>query len=176
MASFGQGRTWRHYSLDSHPFGGPRFMNGVLYRILTTRGESARGRLEKGNEAMQGTEIRLTLARALDDPPQFSDEHQNELEGAQATLRKGGVSVTGFEAYPAGPSHLGEFLISLTPQAITAVTAVAVAWLHGRSRRKVRVRFRGVEAEASTPAEIAELLKRAADFQAGAHKDHSEDA
>ena len=64
-------------------------------------------------------------------------------------------------------------MISLTPQAITAVT---VAWLHGRSRRKVLVKFRSVEAEASTPAEIAELLKRAADFQTGAHEDYSEDA
>jgi hypothetical protein len=64
----------------------------------------------------------------------------------------------------AGSYHLGEFLVSMTPAAFTAVTAVAAAWIHGRAGRKVRIKIGDVEAEASTMAEIDQLLKKAKDF------------
>jgi hypothetical protein len=44
--------------------------------------------------------LTLTLARAPDDPPQFSDEIQAELFGIHETLRKRGVSVSSVGWHP----------------------------------------------------------------------------
>jgi hypothetical protein len=114
---------------------------------------------------MDGDQIELTLLRAPDDSLQFSDEHQAELHEVQEGLRKGGLQVTGIAAHPAGDTHLGQFVITLGPPVIAAVTAVAVTWVRARNGRKVRLKFGGVEAEARTPEEIGELLKRVAEFR-----------
>jgi hypothetical protein len=45
------------------------------------------------------------------------------------------------------------------------LAAVAVAWLHALSGRKVRLKFGDVEAEARTPEEIEQLLDRLACFR-----------
>jgi hypothetical protein len=45
------------------------------------------------------------------------------------------------------------------------LAAVAVAWLHARSGRKVRLKFGDVEAEARTPEEVEQLLDRLACFR-----------
>jgi hypothetical protein len=114
---------------------------------------------------MDSDQIELSLVRSPDDPPPFGDDHQAELSGIQERLRKGGLQVSGIAAHPAGDTHLGQFVITLGPPVIAAVTAVAVAWVRARNGRKVRVKFGGVEVEAQTPEEIGDLLKRVAEFK-----------
>jgi hypothetical protein len=109
--------------------------------------------------------IELTLLRAPGDPAQFSDEHQAALELVDRDLRRCGLEVTGFAAHPAGETHLGQFLITLGPPVVAAVAAIAGAWVQARYGRRVRLKFDDIEAEARTPEEIENLLKRVAQFR-----------
>jgi hypothetical protein len=74
------------------------------------------------------------------------------------------LSVPGL-AYASNPS--APFSDQLVPAApvIAAVAAVAATWVRARNGRKVRLKFGSVEAEARTPEEIGELLKRVGEFE-----------
>jgi hypothetical protein len=113
---------------------------------------------------MEHDGLEMFLLRAPDDPTQFSDEIRADLFRAHESLRKRGVGVTSVGAHPAGDTHIGQFLITLGPPAIAAIAAVAGAWVQARFGRKVRLKFGDIEAEARTPEEIEELLKRVAAF------------
>ena len=64
---------------------------------------------------------------------------------------------------------LGAALLAYVLPVMTAVSPILnielTLWLQGRSGRKVRLRFGEVEAEASTIAELDELLSRAKAYQ-----------
>jgi hypothetical protein len=111
--------------------------------------------------------LEMFLLRAPDDPHQFSDEIQAELFEIHESLRKRGVGVSSVGFHPAGDTHVGQYLITLGPPVIAAIAAVAGAWVQARFGRKVRLKFGDVEAEARTPEEIEELLKRVSAFRDG---------
>jgi hypothetical protein len=115
---------------------------------------------------MDGDRVELNLLRATDDPTQFSDEYQAELEDFDRGLRRYPLGVTSFAAHQGGDGTLlGQFIVSLGPAFVTGVAAVAGAWVQARFGRKVRLKFGDIEAEARTPEELEELLKRAAEFR-----------
>jgi hypothetical protein len=115
---------------------------------------------------MDGNSVQLNLLPAADDPPPFSDEYQAELEDIDQRLRRYPLGVTGFAWHQAGPGTLlGQFVVSIGPAFMTGIAAVAGAWLQARFGRKVRVKFGDIEAEARTPEELEELLKRVAEFR-----------
>lgn len=84
------------------------------------------------------------------------------LHGASA-LRRGGL-FGGYERKSAGPLagwELPGLVAALAPAVVGAASAAAVAWLNGRSGRRVKVKVGDLEAEAGSPAELEKVLKMA---------------
>jgi hypothetical protein len=62
---------------------------------------------------------------------------------------------------------LAEFAFQLLNSPAIGVVGTAIGvWLKGRYSRKARLKFSDVDVEASTPAEIEQLLKSAAEYHA----------
>ena len=108
--------------------------------------------------------VQVVLDRAPDDPKPFSDENQAELRAVDESLRKLDRNFR-LAQHPAAWGLVGQFVVTLGPPVVAAVAAVAGAWVQARYGRKVRVKFGDIEAEARTPEEVEELLKRAAEFK-----------
>jgi hypothetical protein len=128
--------------------------NRTLQAALTSK-----QRLEAG-------EITFELVRAPDDPPVYDDTIQSELSAFSKALRAGGVSYSqlaiAMDAVDATGYPLAEFIIrTLGPPAIALVTGAVTGWLAGRGGRKARVKIGDIEAEAQTPLEVEDLLKKA---------------
>lgn len=90
-------------------------------------------------------------------------DYQHGLRRIEQSLRDEGVkvsSVVELRESAGGGWHYGEFFVQITP-ALTLVGIVVGAWLNSRAGRTVRVKVGDIEAEASTPAQVLELLERA---------------
>lgn len=71
-----------------------------------------------------------------------------------------------FDAVDAHGFALGEFAINtLGPPAISALAALAGAWLQARSGRKIRVKVGNVEAEGRTAEEVEAALRKAVEIK-----------
>jgi len=114
-------------------------------------------------------QVRITLRRAPDDPPEPDPKFQEELREFCKSLHAAGVTFAqrgmAFDAADAVGFTVGQFLITLGPAVIAAVAAVCGGWVQARYGRKVRLKIADVEAEGRTVEEIGSLLKRAADFR-----------
>jgi hypothetical protein len=119
----------------------------------------------KEQEAMDLDLVELTLLPAPGDPRRVCYEIQAKLVEIQENLRKRGVGVTTVIAHPTGDTNMGQFVITLGPPAITAIAAVARAWVQTRFGRRMRFKFDDVEAEVRTVQEIDGLLKRLTAFR-----------
>ncbi len=111
-------------------------------------------------------EIDLELLRAPEDAPVNDDAIQAELSIFAKVLRDGGVAYSQFaiamDAVDALGYPLAEFVVkTLGSPAIGIVTAAVTGWFAGRAGRKARIKIGEVEAEARTPEEVEDLLKRA---------------
>jgi len=131
-------------------------------------------RQEAMNEAQRVREhgVQLCLVRAPKDKAVGDDEFQAELRTFSAVLGETGIkksqSAITFDAIDAHGYPLPEFMLILkevAPMAITAATAICVAWVNARPGRKVRLKIGDVEAEGQNADEIAKLLAQAKDFQ-----------
>jgi hypothetical protein len=114
---------------------------------------------------MDFDQVELTLLPAPDDPERVCYEIASKLLKIQDNLRKRGVNVTSIIARPTGDTNMGQFVITLGPPAITAIAAVAGAWVQTRFGRRMRFKFDDVEAEVRTVQEIDGLLKRLTAFR-----------
>ena len=77
-------------------------------------------------------------------------------------------SALALDAVDAHGFPLPEFVVAmkvLGPPAITAIAGYAVAWIQGRSGRRVRIKIGEIEAEGRTIEEVTQLLEKAASFQ-----------
>ncbi len=81
--------------------------------------------------------------------------------GAYQKLQSAGIKVVARRRF----DYTGEFFILLAQTIGPTLGVVLVAWLQARAKRKVTVKFRGVQIEAGTPEEVGEMLKRIAEFQ-----------
>ena len=124
---------------------------------------------------MSAPKIELTLIPAPDDPPLRSSEYQRGLRRFADALSAEGIKF-GFSldlieaATPTGeispPVFLGTF--TFAKALVTAVAGFVVAWLKGRSKRKVRLAIGSdgrVSAEAQTAEEVEKLLNKAVEYQ-----------
>ena len=59
-----------------------------------------------------------------------------------------------------GGGPLGEFIFNHAEVLITALSAAGVAWLNGRSGRKLRIKYRDVEIEANTTKEVEVMVQQ----------------
>jgi hypothetical protein len=124
---------------------------------------------------MGADEAALKLLPAPEDSAPNSAEYQRALWDADRELRARGAKSQSIvfmqDDAEAGMTHLGEVVVKLAPAAMTAIGAVAGAWLQARYGRKVRIKYRDahgdVEAEASTPKEVERLLKTIPQDRAG---------
>ena len=112
-------------------------------------------------------QVELILLPAPDEPERVCYGITAKLVEIQENLRQRGVRVLSIIADPTGDSHMGQFVITLGPSAITAIAAVARAWVQTRLGRKMRFRFDESEAEVRTVQEIDVLLKRLTAFRHG---------
>jgi hypothetical protein len=104
-------------------------------------------------------QIELTLLPAPDDPDRVCHETQAKLLAIQEDLRKRRVSVITVGARPSGDTHLGQFVITLGPGAVSAVAAIARAWITTRFGRGVRLTLDDVEAEVSAVGALDGFLR-----------------
>jgi hypothetical protein len=113
---------------------------------------------------MTQNEIKLTLQRGPDDP-----EFQEELRAFNKSLHSAGVTFSvprkHFASAGAHGYQVAEYLITLSQAVGPTLGVILVAWLQGRSGRKVRLKIGDVEAEARTTEEVESLLQRAKEFQ-----------
>ena len=122
-------------------------------------------REERGDNKLQ-----ISLIRASDDPETFSTDYQAELHGFVEQGRADGLEIQTFgmamDAVDAVGGIIGEFLVPLAQAVGTVgVGGVIVAWLNGRSGRRVELKFGDIEVKAQTPAEIEEVLKLVAKYR-----------
>ena len=110
---------------------------------------------------MDFDQVELTLLPAPGDPERVCYEIQAKLAGVGEYLRRNGVGVITIGAHPTGDSYIGQLVFTLGPNTVTAVEAVAGAWIQTRFGRRVRLKFDDVEVEAQTTRGIEELLRRA---------------
>ena len=115
-------------------------------------------------------ELDLELVGAPDDPTVDDPAFQAELASVGSALRDAAISYSqraiAFDAADAHGYPLAEYTIRvLGPHAIDLVGGVITGWLAARAKRKARLKFGHVEAEASTPEEVEQLLRSALQFQ-----------
>lgn len=112
--------------------------------------------------------MRLWLVPAADDPSAYDREYQRGLAEFYASLQARAIKVSPRmffrDAVGGGVSFVGDFVIPLAQVIGPTLGVVLVAWLQGRSGRKVRLKFGDVDAEGGTLEEVEALLKRAAEF------------
>lgn len=122
--------------------------------------------------------IGLTLSQAPDDAQVNDPKFQEELRAFSKSLHTAGVSFTqrgmAFDSIDVAGYPLPEFLVVLGPPSIAALATVAGIWVKAHVGRKVRLKFGDIMAEARTPEEIGELLKRAAEFKDRKRNDSSD--
>lgn len=88
------------------------------------------------------------------------------LRGAAAMTGRGFPA--GYERKSAGPLmgwELPALVTALAPAVVGAAGAAAVAWLNGRSGRRVKVKVDDLEAEAGSVAELEKVMKMAQTFR-----------
>ena len=117
-------------------------------------------------------EFTLDLVKAEDEPGGGDEAFQQELSRFGAALRADSIpynqSALALDAVDAHGFPLPEFVVAmkvLGPPAITAIAGYAVAWIQGRSGRRVRIKIGEIEAEGRTIEEVTQLLEKAASFQ-----------
>jgi len=88
---------------------------------------------------------------------------QSEFGEICKSLGAHGVEVSpvyfAFDAADGGGGLVGEYIIPLAQAIGPTLGVVLVAWLQGRSGRKVRLRVKDVEVEAQTEDEVRTLIK-----------------
>jgi hypothetical protein len=114
-------------------------------------------------------QIEVALRRAPDDPPVNDPKFQEGLREFSKSLRTAGVTYSqramAFDSVDALGYPLPEFLVTLSQAIGPTLGVILVAWLQGRSGRKVRVKIGDVEAEARTVEEVEGLLQKIKQFQ-----------
>jgi hypothetical protein len=114
-------------------------------------------------------QIEIVLGRAPDDPQENDPKFQEELEEFSKSLRTAGMTYSqrgmAFDAVDAAGYPLAEFLVTFAKEIGPTLGVILVAWVQGRSGRKVRLKIGDVEAEARTAEEVEGLLQKAKKFQ-----------
>ena len=118
---------------------------------------------------MSSDQIRLTLMPSSDDPDVLGSAYQEELQAFGQQLGELSTIVSRRMYFQDGAEalvrQLGEYALTMAPGAFPAFTGLIGAWLQARFGRKVRLKVGDVEAEASTVADVEELLERAKAFR-----------
>ncbi len=111
----------------------------------------------------------ITLVLYSEDPNVLGETYQSELQSIRHSLQKGGVefsfSDTKMDSPAAGAGWVNEFIIPIAHIGVPAVVGIAVAWLHGKFGRKVRIHFyadgKPKKIEAQTPEQVVALIEAA---------------
>ena len=93
----------------------------------------------------QEGKIAIWLERGPDDSETFTKEHQLALHTVVDVLRDQGVNVeapfTTLDSADAVGGYTGQLIVPLIQAASPFLTAAVVAWVKGRSGRKIRAEF-----------------------------------
>ncbi|MBI2715771.1 MAG: hypothetical protein HYX37_15170 [Rhizobiales bacterium] len=99
-------------------------------------------------------EVKISLVRSSDDPPLFAAESQAELRSVRSAFRDKGIEAAApfmtMDAVDASGGYIGEFIIPLAQIVGPVIAGIVGAWLQARSGRKVRVKVKDIEIEATT--------------------------
>lgn len=118
---------------------------------------------------LTANECHLFLVPGSADPPERSEEYQGELERAYEAMKARGIAVQPRvvvrKSAGGGASFVGEFIVPLAQAIGPTLGVVLVAWLQGRSGRKVRMKVGDIEVEARTADELEKLLLRAQELK-----------
>jgi len=107
-------------------------------------------------------EFSLVLIPAPDEAPIQSAEFQTELQAFTQSLTAQGIEFNSLmhfkESASGGAFNLGEFYF-LTTRILPILLVPVTVWIRARYRRKVKLKFKGVTAEATSVEEVKKLLK-----------------
>jgi hypothetical protein len=107
-------------------------------------------------------ELSIVLIPSPDDPPKHSKEYQTELSTFAQEMRAHGIDFSTravlMESASGGGFSLGEFFAVL--KTVSPALAVTVgAWLQKKYGRKVKLKYKDVEIEATTVEDVERLIK-----------------
>lgn len=107
-------------------------------------------------------ELTITLIPSSDDPPKHTKEYQAELGTLEKEMRGQGIEFSSraflMESASGGGFSLGEFY-AIVKTVSPLLTVSLGAWLHKRYGRKVKLKFKDVQIEATTVEEVEKLIK-----------------
>lgn len=145
---------------------------GAALEYLAIDGSSLQERydlMEKERKWMGKDRLKLSPVSAPDYPKLSAHEYQSECQEFHDLLQAATIEVSPRwrtrDSIVGAGGFAGSFFVPLAKAAIPTLGAVLVAWLKGRSGRRVRLEFDGVKAEGGTPEEVETLLKHAAEFR-----------
>lgn len=112
-----------------------------------------------------GSDVKILWLAANSDPSKFSEEGMREHAKIVDALREAGVPYSypdPIMAYDGVDLSFATIISGpLGTASISALAGVAGAFLHARFGRKIRIKIGDIEAEASSIAEVEQLLEKA---------------
>lgn len=113
-------------------------------------------------------EFSLVLIPAPDDAPPQSAEYQTELQAFAQSLTAHGIEFNSLihfrESAIGGAFNLGEFYF-FTVRILPILLVPLTVWIRAKYRRKVKLKFKDVTAEATSVEEVEKLLKAAMKYR-----------
>ncbi len=112
------------------------------------------------------TELSIVLIPSPDDLPKSSNEYQAELSAFARSMREQGIDFSSraymMESAGGGGFSLGEFL-AVAKTISPALAGLVGAWLHAKYGRKVKLKYKNLQVEATKVEEVERLVKLISD-------------
>lgn len=129
------------------------------FRAFTARWAEEEAEWQKQNPE----KVKIHLVSAPDEPPTFSVQGQQNLQGVIAALKANEIEaetpVMALDSADAVGGYTGQITVLI--QALAPALAVAVgAWLQSKAGRKVRIKDGDIEVEAATVEDVTKLHKQ----------------
>jgi hypothetical protein len=121
-----------------------------------------KGMLMNENAVLESAaELSVIMVPAPNDPPKPSKEYQADLGVFTHGMRAEGIEYRSRDYLvedTSGGFKLGEFLV-VAKTIAPVFTGLVGAWLHAKYGRKVKLKYKDLEVEATTVEEVERLVK-----------------
>lgn len=105
--------------------------------------------------------ISIILIPSPDDPPKQSEEYQSGISALEKSMRSEEIAFTSsrylIESTSGGGFALGEFLVAAKSVA-PLLSGLFGAWLRGKFGRRVKLKYKDLQIEATTVEDVEKLF------------------
>jgi hypothetical protein len=119
--------------------------------------------MEENAALESGEELSVIMIPAPNDPPKPSKEYQAELRLFTQSMRAQGIEYRSrdylVEVTSGVGFALGEFLVVAKALSTPALAGLVGAWLRGKYGRKVKLKYKDLQVEATTVEDVERLVK-----------------